>query len=267
MHDTDPRVATRGQTRPIRADDHGETSYQGHGRLQDRVALITGGSTGIGRAVSIAFAREGAHVAIGYLPEGEQEALDTCRWIEAAGRTALRLPGDIRQEEHCTRLVERVVEKFGRLDILVNNAAYSVAYTRPEDFNTADRLCLAALPRMAAGGAIINTASLQALDPSPELLGYATTKAAAANFTKGFSKVAIKRGIRVNAVAPGPVWTPLVRATFPPEQLVAFGRETSVGRAAQPAEIAPVFVFLASDDARFVNGEMYAVTVGSRLTR
>jgi NAD(P)-dependent dehydrogenase (short-subunit alcohol dehydrogenase family) len=255
--------------------DHGEQSYRGLGRLQDRVALITGGDSGIGRAVAIAFAREGADVTISYLPEEETDAQETRRWVEEAGRRALLLPGDITQEQVCTGLIDRVFDEFGRLDILVNNAAFQMAHQSIDEFTSDefDRtfktnvyamfwLCRTALPRMQEGASIINTASIQAYDPSPTLLAYAPTKGAIVNFTKALAQIAIKQGIRVNAVAPGPVWTPLIPSTMPKEQVKKFGSNTAFGRAAQPVELAPLFVFLASNEARYVTGEVYAATGG-----
>ena len=255
--------------------DHGENSYRGLGRLRDRVALITGGDSGIGKAVALAFAREGADVMISHLPDEEPDALDTCKWIEEAGRRAFRVAGDIQHEEHCAALIERAFETFGKLDVLVNNAAYQRTHDRIEDFSTAELeqtfrtnvyamfwLCKAALPRMAAGSAIINTSSIQAFDPSPNLLHYAATKAAIVNFTKALAKMAMQRGVRVNAVAPGPVWTPLIPSTMPEEKVKTFGQQTAFGRAAQPVELAPLFVFLASQEARFVSGEVYGATGG-----
>ena len=255
--------------------DHGEESYRGLGRLTDRVALITGADSGIGRAVAIAFAREGADVAISYLPEEEQDAAETERWVTQAGRRALRLPGDIRNEQHCNQMIDRAFQEFGKLDLLVNNAAFQMTHDKIEEFSTEefDRtfktnvyamfwLCRAALPRMKPGSAIINTASIQAYDPSPNLLPYAATKGAIVNFTKGLSQIAMKQGVRVNAVAPGPVWTPLIPSTMPEEKVKSFGKDTSFERAAQPVEIAPLFVFLASNEARFVTGEVYGATGG-----
>jgi NAD(P)-dependent dehydrogenase (short-subunit alcohol dehydrogenase family) len=255
--------------------DHGEESYRGLGRLKDRVALITGGDSGIGRAVAIAYAREGAHVLISYLPQEERDAEETCQWVERADRKAVRLGGDICDERHCTAMVERAFQEFGTLDILVNNAAYQRTHETIEEFSTQEFdqtfrtnvyamfwLCRAALPRMKAGSAIINTASIQAFDPSPTLLAYAPTKAAIVNFTKALSPMAMKRGVRVNAVAPGPVWTPLIPSTMPEKDVRKFGGNTDFERAAQPVEIAPVFVFLASNEARYVNGEVYGVTGG-----
>ena len=255
--------------------DHGEDSYRGLGRLTDRVALITGGDSGIGRAVALAYAREGANVAISYLPEEQQDADETARWVERAQRRVLLLPGDIRDERHCQSMVDRAYDEFGGLDILVNNAAFQMTHEKIDEFSTEefDRtfktnvyamfwLCRAALPRMKAGSAIINTASIQAFDPSPNLLAYAATKAAIVNFTKALSQIGMQQGVRVNAVAPGPVWTPLIPSTMPQERVKKFGGDTAFGRAAQPVEIAPVFVFLASNESRYVTGEVYGVTGG-----
>ena len=255
--------------------DHGEESYKGLGRLKDRVALITGGDSGIGRAVAIAFAREGAHLLLSYLPEEGDDARDTCGWIEKADRRAIRLPGDIQDEPHCNALIDRAFDEFGRLDILVNNAAFQSTHETIAEFSTEefDRtfktnvyamfwLCRAALPRMKAGSTIINTASIQGYDPSPHLLAYAPTKAAIINFTKALSPIAMKQGVRVNAVAPGPVWTPLIPSTLPEENVRKFGQDTQFERAAQPVELAPLFVFLASNESRFVTGEVYGATGG-----
>jgi NAD(P)-dependent dehydrogenase (short-subunit alcohol dehydrogenase family) len=255
--------------------DHGEESYRGLGRLTDRVALITGGDSGIGCAVALSYAREGADVVIGYLPEEEDDARNAAGWVERAGRQVLLEPGDITDEKWCEQLVERTLAKFGRLDVLVNNAAFQRTYDSIETISTDefDRtfktnvyamfwLCRAALRRMAPGSVIINTASIQAFDPNPTLLPYATTKAAIVNFTKALSKMAMKQGVRVNAVAPGPVWTPLIPSTLSSDHVRKFGGDTAFGRAAQPAEIAPVFVFLASNESRFVTGEVYGITGG-----
>ena len=255
--------------------DHGEQSYRGLGRLTDKVALITGGDSGIGRAVAIAFAREGADVAFTFLPEEQGDADETRHWIEAAGRKALALAGDLTDERHCTGLVERVLDTYGRLDILVNNAAMQRTHDRIEELTSdeLDRtfrtnvfamfwLCRTALPRLEPGSVIINTASIQAYDPSPTLLAYAATKAAIVNFTKALSKMAMKRSVRVNAVAPGPVWTPLIPSTMPAEHVRTFGSDTAFERAAQPVELAPLYVFLASNEARYVTGEVYGATGG-----
>jgi len=257
------------------APDHGEQSYQGIGRLRDRVAIVTGGDSGIGRAVAIAFAREGADLVITCLPEEQEDATETQQWIERAGRRAVVVAGDLRDEGHCQALIDRAWSEFGRLDILVNNAAFQSTHERIEEFTTEefDRtfktniyamfwLCRAALPRLPAGSVIINTASIQAFDPSPTLLAYAPTKAAIVSFTKALAQQAMQRGVRVNAVAPGPVWTPLIPSTMPEKSVSKFGQDTVLERAAQPVEIAPVFVFLASNEARFVTGEVYGVTGG-----
>jgi NAD(P)-dependent dehydrogenase (short-subunit alcohol dehydrogenase family) len=255
--------------------DHGETSYRGLGRLTDRVALITGGDSGIGRAVAIAFAREGADVALSYLPEEQRDADETRTWVEKAGRKAIPLAGDITDERHCTAMIERTFDEFGRLDLLINNAAFQRTHEKIEEFTTEEFdetfrtnvyamfwLCRAALPRMKPGSAIINTASIQAFDPSPTLLAYAATKAAIVNFTKALAQLGMKQGVRVNAVAPGPVWTPLIPSTMPESQVKKFGADTAYERAAQPVELAPLYVFLASNEARFVTGEVYGATGG-----
>ncbi|MCU1384690.1 MAG: hypothetical protein JWL71_3387 [Acidobacteria bacterium] len=255
--------------------DHGEDSYRGADRLRDRVALITGGDSGIGRAVALAYAREGADVVISYLPQEERDAAETERLVTSAGRTVVKVPGDLVDQRYCERLAQAAFDRFGRVDILVNNAAFQSTHETIEEFSTAefDRafktnvyamfwLCRAVLPRMSTGGVIINTASIQAYDPSPELLPYAATKGAIVNFTKALAPTAMKRGVRVNAVAPGPVWTPLIPSTMPPEKVKSFGADTTFGRPAQPAELAPLYVFLASNDARFVTGEVFGATGG-----
>jgi hypothetical protein len=255
--------------------DHGEESYRGAGRLKDRVALITGGDSGIGRAIALAFAREGADVVISYLPDEERDAIETERLVTSAGRTAAKMPGDLTDERYCEGLAQAAFDRFGRVDVLVNNAAFQSTHESIEEFSTAefDRafktnvyamfwLCRTMLPRMPQGGAIINTASIQAYDPSSELLPYAATKGAIVNFTKALAPIAMKRGVRVNAVAPGPVWTPLIPSTMPPEKVKTFGADTAFGRPAQPAELAPLYVFLASNDARFVTGEVFGATGG-----
>jgi hypothetical protein len=254
--------------------DHGELSYQGTGRLKDRHALVTGADSGIGRAVALAFAREGADVAISYLSEHE-DAQETERLVTDAGRKALLLPGDIAERSVCATITERALDAFGQIDILVNNAAFQRTYERFEDISDDEfeetyrvnvfamfRLCKAVLPRMRPGGSIINLGSIQSFDPSASLIAYASTKAAIVSFTRSLATLAIKQGVRVNAVAPGPVWTPLIPATLPKEQVKQFGSQTIFGRAAQPAEIAPIFVFLASDQASYVSGEVYGVTGG-----
>ena len=255
--------------------DHGEESYRGLGRLTGRRALITGGDSGIGRAVAIAFAREGADVLISYLPAEEQDAQTTAGWVRKAGRKVVTCPGDIQDEHHCASLVDRAHGDLGGLDILVNNAAFQMTHDSIEEFTTEEFertlrtnvlamfwLCRAALPRMERGAVIINTASIQAYDPSPSLLAYAPSKAAIVSFTKALSKMAMERSVRVNAVAPGPVWTPLIPSTMPNDRVRQFGKDTQFGRAAQPVEIAPLFVFLASNESRFVTGEVYGATGG-----
>ena len=254
--------------------DHGETSYRGSGRLLDRVAIITGGDSGIGRAVAIAFAREGADVLISYYNE-EEDARETGRWVEEAGRRALLVSGDIKDEAHCRKLVERAREAFGRIDILVNNAAHqatigSIEEISSEEWDVTMRtnlyamffLCKAAVPLMQPGSAIINTTSIQSKSPSGNLLAYATTKGAIANFTAGLAELVAERGIRVNAVAPGPIWTPLIPSTMPEEKVEKFGSDTPLGRVGQPAELAGAYVLLASDAASYMTGAVIPVTGG-----
>ena len=258
--------------------DHGEATYRGSGRLSGKAALITGGDSGIGKAVALAFAREGADVMISYLPEEEEDAQETVRLVEEAGRKAVTMPGDIGDEAHCQAMVQRAVQELGRLDILVNNAAYQmshegIAELTVEEIERTFRtnifamfyLCKAALPQMQPGATIINTCSIQASQPSPALLAYAATKGAIVTFTKGLAKEAIERGVRVNAVAPGPVWTPLIPSTMPPEQASQFGQQTPIGRAAQPAELAPAYVFLASQESSYITGEVIGVTGGNPI--
>ncbi len=255
--------------------DHGEESYKGHGRLEGKAALITGGDSGIGRAVAIAFAREGADVAVSCLPEEEQDARETIRWVERAGRKALYLPGDIQKPALCTKLIEKVIGKLGHIDILVNNAAFQMTHDEIQGFTDKefDRtvrtnlyamfyLCRAAVPKMKKGGVIINTASIQAFDPSPNLLPYAMTKGAIVTFTKALAKMVIKQGIRANAVAPGPVWTPLIPYSMPQKKIQNFGNNTPLERTAQPAELAPLYVFLASTESTYVTGEVFSATGG-----
>jgi NAD(P)-dependent dehydrogenase (short-subunit alcohol dehydrogenase family) len=256
--------------------DHGEETYKGSGKLKDRVAVLTGGDSGIGRAVAVSFAREGADLLICYLPGEDDDAKETARLVEEAGRKAVLFPGDLTSEETCQELVDRAVEEFGRIDVLVNNAAYQMAQPNGiEDISTEqfDRVmktnlyamfwtCKKALPHMPRGSVIINTSSVQATSPSPELLDYATTKAGIVNFTRGLASMVAERGVRVNSVAPGPIWTPLIPATMPPEQVESFGEQTPLGRAGQPAELAPAYVFLASPESSFITGEVLAVTGG-----
>ena len=271
---TPPGSEAEMQPRP----DFGEDSYKGSGRLEGKAALITGADSGIGRAVALAFAREGADVLISYLNE-DADAAETARVVREAGRKALTVAGDISDEAHCKQLVERAVKEFGRIDILVNNAAFqrthkSIAEISSEEFDTTMRtniyamfyMCKAALPHMKPGATIINTSSIQAYQPSPSLLAYATTKGAIVNFTKGLAQEVIEKGIRVNSVAPGPVWTPLITSTMPPEQSSKFGQDTPMGRAGQPAELAPAFVFLASQESSYITGEVIGVTGGKPLS-
>ena len=259
--------------------DHGEETYRGDGRLTGLRALITGGDSGIGRAVAIAFAREGADVAISYLPEEEDDAAGTAGLIEQAGRRALRLPGDVRTETQCEELVHRVVDELGGLDILVLNAAYQknradgLEHTPTEEIERVFDTNLyaplwttrAALPHLRPGASIIVTSSIQAFAPSPELFDYAMTKAAQVAFVKAFAQQLGERGIRVNGVAPGPIWTPLIPATEWPGKLPTFGQDTPLGRAGQPAELAPAYVFLASPEASYVSGAIVPVTGGKGL--
>ena len=254
--------------------DHGEESYQGRGRLEGKKAIITGGDSGIGRAVAIAYAREGADVLISYLNE-EEDAKDTARWIEKAGRTAVLVSGDIGSAEHCRAIIDKAVEAFGGVDILVNNAAHQMTFEKLEDIPDEEwdatfrinihamfYLAKAAVPHMGEGGAIINTTSVNADSPKQTLLPYATTKGAIQNFTGGLAQLLAEKGIRVNCVAPGPVWTPLIPSTMPPDQVKEFGASYPIGRPAQPKELAPVYVMLATDEASYVSGATVAVTGG-----
>lgn len=264
-----------GETRRLDpVPDHGEESYRGHERLKDCAVLITGGDSGIGRAVAIAFAREGADVLISYLSE-QQDAEETARWVKKAGRKAVLVKGDIGEEAHCNELVRRAMSEFGRLDILVNNAAFQRTHEKLADFSAAeiDRtfrtniesmffLAKAAVAHMKPGSSIINTTSIQSDDPSPELLAYAATKGAISNFTSGLAQMLAPEGIRVNAVAPGPIWTPLIPSTMSAEKAEKFGANTPLGRPGQPAELAPAYVYLASDDASYVTGAVLPVTGG-----
>jgi NAD(P)-dependent dehydrogenase (short-subunit alcohol dehydrogenase family) len=252
--------------------DHGEDSYEGSGRLTGKAALITGGDSGIGRAVAIAYAREGADVLISYLDEHD-DAEDTARLVREAGRTAVVVPGDLADPAHCRSLVERAVDELGHLDVLVNNAAHQRAYGQLEDVPDDDwdrtlavnltamfQLCKAALPHLGPGSSIINSSSINADQPTPVLLPYAMTKAAISNFTASLAQLVGDRGIRVNSVAPGPIWTPLIPATIP--EVSDFGDDTPLGRPGEPAELAAVYVMLASDEASYVSGARIAVTGG-----
>jgi NAD(P)-dependent dehydrogenase (short-subunit alcohol dehydrogenase family) len=278
MTDREPQQEPPGTTGAMRErPDHGEDSYRGSGRLAGKRALITGGDSGIGRAAAIAFAREGADVAISYLNEDE-DARETAALVEKAGRQAVLLPGDLADREHCRTVIEQTVQQLGGLDVLVNNAAFQMTHETVEEIpdeewrHTFDlnitamfRLVQAALPHLGAGASIINTSSVNYDQPKPTLLPYATTKGAIANFTAGLAQLLGDRGIRVNAVAPGPIWTPLIPSTMPPEQVAEFGQNTPLGRPGQPKEVAPVYVLLASDEASYISGAVIPVTGGKPI--
>lgn len=254
--------------------DCGEQTYQGSGRLKGKCAVITGGDSGIGRAVAIAFAREGADVVISYLEE-DDDAEDTAHWVRDAGQRVLLIRGDVSSAEHCRHIVERTVSEFGTIDILVSNAAYQMTHESLEEISDDEwdhtlrtnlsamfYLCKAALPHMGEGGSIIGSSSVNSDAPNPTLAPYAATKAAIANFCASLAQLLGERGIRVNSVAPGPIWTPLIPSTMPPEKVESFGGNVPLGRAGQPAELAPVYVLLASDEASYVSGARIAVTGG-----
>ncbi|MFF9259637.1 SDR family oxidoreductase [Streptomyces longwoodensis] len=257
--------------------DHGEDSYRGSGRLEGRRTVITGGDSGIGRAVALAFAREGADVLFTHLDEEAEDAEETTRLVREAGRKAVAVSCDIREEGNCRALVDRAVEEFGHIDVLVNNAAYQMSQPdgieaiTTEQFDRVLRtnlygmfwLTKFALPHIPEGGSVINTTSVQAYKPSPHLLDYAMTKGAIVTFTQGMAQMVAERGIRVNAVAPGPVWTPLIPATMPDTS--EFGKQSPLGRPAQPAELAPAYVYLASQEASFVTAEVLNATGGTPL--
>lgn len=254
--------------------DHGEKSYRGSGKLKGKKAIITGGDSGIGRAVAIAFAREGADVLISYLKE-EADAQETAKWVEEAGQKAVLLAGDISEEAHCKKIVQRAVEEFGQVDVLVNNAAYQMARESLEEISGEEwdytfrtnvyamfHLCKAAKPHMKPGSAIINTTSINAYRPLPILVAYAATKGAIQNFTSSMGQLLAGEGIRVNCVAPGPIWTPLIPSTMPQEHVQNFGKSTPMKRAGQPAELAAVYVLLASQDSSYMTGSTVQVTGG-----
>ncbi|GGV37999.1 NAD(P)-dependent oxidoreductase [Kitasatospora herbaricolor] len=261
------------------APDHGEGTYRGSGRLTGRVALVTGGDSGIGRAVALAFAREGADVAFCHLAAEQADAEETMRVVEESGRRALAVAGDVREEGFCADLVQRCLRELGALDILVNNAAYQMsqpdglAAISTDQFDRVMKtnlygmfwLTRAALPHLREGASVINTASVQAYKPSPHLLDYAMTKAGIVAFTQGLAVQLAPDGIRVNAVAPGPVWTPLIPATMDEEKVAHFGEQSPMGRPAQPAEMAPAYVFLASPEASYITGEIVNATGGTPL--
>jgi NAD(P)-dependent dehydrogenase (short-subunit alcohol dehydrogenase family) len=256
--------------------DHGETTYQGSGKLKGRKALITGGDSGIGRAAAIAFAREGADVAISYLPEEQSDAQEVLKLIEAEGRKSVALPGDITNEDWCRELVATAVKEMGGLDILVINAGHQqnrkeISEVSTDDFDKTMKTNLyamhwiaqAAVPHLPAGASVITTASVVAYEPMAILLDYVTTKAGIVAYTKALAKQLLEKGIRANVVAPGPFWTPLQSSGGqPPEAVMKFGSESQYGRPGQPVEIAPVYVLLASQEGSFINGEVFGVTGG-----
>jgi NAD(P)-dependent dehydrogenase (short-subunit alcohol dehydrogenase family) len=268
-----PGVTGQMQPKP----DHGEESYRGFGRLQGKAAVITGGDSGIGKAVAIAFAREGADVLISYLNEDE-DAQDTKRWVEKAGRKAVLVPGDVADPAHCRAIIDRAVTEFGRIDVLVSNAAFQMSHNSLEEISDEEwdhtlatnlsamfHLCKAAVPHMRPGASIIGSSSVNSDSPSPMLAPYAATKAAIANFTASLAQMLGEKGIRANSVAPGPIWTPLIPSTMPPEQVESFGQQVPLGRPGQPVEVAPVYVLLASDEGSYISGARIAVTGGSPI--
>ncbi len=263
---------TQSEMTPV--PDCGEESYKGSGRLTGKSAVITGGDSGIGRAVAIAFAREGADVLIAYLNE-DDDARDTAKLVEQAGRQAVLVRGDVSQSQHCRDIISAAVDAFGKVDILVNNAAYQMTHETLEEVSDEEwdhtfrtnvsamfYLVKAALPHMRSGSSIIGSSSVNSDMPSPTLAPYAATKAAIANFSASLAQMLGERGIRVNSVAPGPIWTPLIPSTMPEEKVAKFGSDTPLGRPGQPAELAPVYVLLASDDASYISGARVAVTGG-----
>ncbi|HEV2770910.1 MAG TPA: SDR family oxidoreductase [Solirubrobacteraceae bacterium] len=258
--------------------DHGEESYQGTGRLTGKRAVITGADSGIGKAVAIAYAREGADVLISYLEAEEEDARDTALWVEEAGRKAVLVAGDLTDPQHCREVIARAVDELGGIDVLVSNAAYQMTRTAIEEIPDEEwdhtlatnlsamfHLCKAAVPHMQAGASIIGSSSVNSDAPQPTLLAYAATKAAIANFIASLAQLLGERGIRANSVAPGPVWTPLIPATMPGEQVESFGANTPLGRPGQPVELAPVYVLLASDEGSYVSGARVAVTGGKPI--
>lgn len=276
-------IQAQQQSPPGRTDqmdprpDHGERSYRGTGRLTGKIAVITGADSGIGRAVAIAFAREGADVLVSYLDEHE-DAQETARWVEEAGRTAVLVSGDLAVPAHCRSVVAKAVERFGRIDVLVPNAAFQMSHPTLEEIPDQEwdhtlatnlsaffHLAKAAVPHMRAGSSIIASTSVNSDMPPPMLLPYNVTKAGIANMAGTLSQLLGEKGIRVNSVAPGPVWTPLIPSTMPPEQVEDFGSQVPLGRPAQPSELAPVYVMLASDEASYVSGARVAVTGGQPI--
>jgi len=257
--------------------DHGETSYQGANKLAGKAAVITGADSGIGRAVALAFAREGADVLIAYLNEHE-DAQETARLVEEAGRRAVLMPGELAEPAHCRAIVDKAVQEFGRIDVLVNNAAFQMThdsieeipdeewdYTFQVNITAMFHICKAAVKHMQPGSSIINTTSINSDNPKPTLLAYAATKGAIANFSAGLAQMLAEKGIRVNSVAPGPIWTPLIPSTMPPDQVESFGSQVPMKRAGQPVEVAPAYVLLASDQASYISGARIAVTGGTPI--
>nr|WP_218885610.1 SDR family oxidoreductase [Kineococcus aurantiacus] len=257
--------------------DHGEQTYRGSGKLTGKVAIITGADSGIGRAVAIAFAREGADVVISYLSEDE-DARETARWVEEAGRKAVLVPGDVSEAAQCRAIVDECVQEFGKVDVLVNNAAYQMSHDTLEEISDEEwlftmntnlsaffYLSKAALPHMGPGSSIIGSSSVNSDNPKPTLIPYSVTKAGIANMCASMAQLLGEKGIRVNSVAPGPIWTPLIPSTMPPEQVESFGQQAPLGRPGQPAELAPVYVLLASDDGSYVSGARVAVTGGTPI--
>jgi NAD(P)-dependent dehydrogenase (short-subunit alcohol dehydrogenase family) len=257
--------------------DHGEESYRGSGRLTGKAAVITGGDSGIGRAVAIAFAREGADVLISYLNEHD-DAKDTARYVEKAGRRCVLVAGDISDRAHAHTIIPKAVEEFGKVDVLVNNAAFQMSHDSIEEVSDEEWdhtlavnltamfvLTKDAIPHMPSGGSIINSSSVNSDMPSPQLAPYAATKAGIANFTASLAQLYADKGIRANSVAPGPIWTPLIPSTMPPEKVESFGQQVPMARPGQPAEVAPVYVFLASDEASYISGARIAVTGGKPI--
>lgn len=273
-----PRQPMPGKTKAMSpVPDHGEKSYRGSGRLSGKRAVITGGDSGIGRAVAIAYAREGADVLISYLEE-EEDAAETRRWIEEAGRKAVLVPGDIQDPNHCRRIIDTAMSELGGIDILVNNAAHQASFpdigeisdeewelTFKVNIHAMFYLTKAAVAHMTEGGAIINTASINSDSPNPHLLAYATTKGAIQNFTAGLAQMLAAKGIRANAVAPGPIWTPLIPSTMPDESVKNFGKQVPMQRPGQPAELATAYVMLADPLSSYVSGATIAVTGGKPI--
>jgi len=265
-----PGVETEMHPKP----DHGETSYKGSGKLNGKKAIITGGDSGIGRAVAIAFAREGADVLISYLNEHE-DARETGKFVEEAGKKAVLIAGDIREEQHCKAIIAKAIEEFGQIDVLVNNAAFQMSRDSLQEVSTEEwdetfktniyplfYLCKEAEAHMKPGSTVVNTTSVNAYKAPPQLIAYSATKAAIQNFTASLAQLWAEKGIRVNCVAPGPIWTPLIPATMPPEKVKSFGQDVPLQRPGQPAELAPAYVLLASSDSSYMTGSTVQVTGG-----